>query len=214
MKRLAAVFVSLFVLVPAVAQDTVDRTTTPTKQTRELPEFTEIEVRIAADVEVNIGKPSPLTIKADERILPLIQTEVRDGRLVIRAKESFKSKHAPTIKGTVAHLKVVEIDGAADMQVTGLDNESPEVAVKGAADVHLAGKTEQLTVSLMGAVDLFATKLEARDVSVVIKGAADVDVNVAKSLNVVIAGAGDVHYVGDPKVMSTITGDGSVQKRR
>ena len=48
---------------------------------RDLPSFTAIETIGAFEVQVNCQKPASFEIEADDNILPLIQTEVRNGVL-------------------------------------------------------------------------------------------------------------------------------------
>ena len=48
-------------------------------ETRALETFDQIELRVAADMHVTIGKPIPLTIETDQNIMPLIKMEVRKG---------------------------------------------------------------------------------------------------------------------------------------
>ena len=212
MTRMLSALVVLGFLSPALAEDEVVGSGKIIIETRELGEFDAIELRVAADVHVKIGKPTPLKVEGDDNILPLIKTEVRDGRLVISSDAKFRSKHGVDFKVTVASLKAVEIQGAGDMHVHGLDNKSFSVDVSGAGDVHVNGKTEQLAVDICGAGDVLAFGLEARAASVSIKGAGDAKVSVAKSLNVVIVGAGDVHYKVDPKVHKVISGSGDVKR--
>jgi hypothetical protein len=212
MTRMLAALIVLAFLSPVLADDEVVGSGKITAETRELAEFDAIELRIAADMHVKIGKATPLKVEGDDNILPLIKTEVRDRRLVISSDSKFRSKHGVDLKVTVANLKAVEIQGAGDMHVHGLDNESFSVDVSGAADVHVDGTTEQLAVRICGAGDVLAFGLEAQAASVSITGAGDAKVSVANSLDAVIVGAGDVHYKGDPKVHKVITGSGDVKR--
>ena len=212
MTRMLSALAVLAFLPPVLAEDEVVGSGKITTETRELAEFDAIELRTAADVHVKIGKPTPLKVESDDNILPLIKTEVREGRLVISSNSKFRSKHGVDFKVTVANLKAVEIQGAGDMHVHGLDNKSFSVDVSGAGDVHASGKTEQLAVDICGAGDVLAFGLKARAASVSIKGAGDAKVSVDKSLNIVIVGAGDVHYKGDPKVHKVISGSGDVKR--
>ncbi|MCH7591544.1 MAG: DUF2807 domain-containing protein [Planctomycetes bacterium] len=183
-------------------------------ETYKLETFTTIELSVPADMNVTIGEPTPLTIEADDNILPLIKVEVIDGRLIISNKQSFKSKKSPKINVTVAQLDGVSVIGAADVHVTKLDNESLNVSVTGAADLHLSGKTDNLSLSATGAADVHAFKLASHSANVTITGPSDANISVDGSLTVTIVGAGDVNYKGDAKVTKTIIGDGDVNKVR
>src|SRR5216117_4037518 len=58
---------------------------------RELPAFTSIETTGAFEVEVTCQKPASFEIEADDNILPLIQTEVRDGVLRVTTTRSYSA---------------------------------------------------------------------------------------------------------------------------
>lgn len=181
-------------------------------KTIELENYTAIELRVAADMRVSIGKPTPLTIKADDNILALIKMEVTNGRLVISAEREFTTKSSLDIVVTVARLNAVSVVGAGDMHVTKLDNKTLSVTATGAADIHLSGKTETLSLSATGAADVHAFELDSRNANVTITGPADANISVDGSLTVTIVGAGDVNYKGDAKVTKIITGGGDVNK--
>ena len=210
-KTLVSVFV-LALLSPVFAGSEVIGSGVVVTQTRQLPEFDEIEFGIPGDVHVTIGKPTPLQIEGEDNILPLIKTEVRDGRLVISADASFKTKHNTDFRVTVANLKAAEIRGSGEMHVGELNNESLGLVIKGSGEVHLDGKTERLAVRIDGSGDMLGSSLKAREASVTIKGSGDVRVSVTDSLDVVIHGSGDVVYSGNPKLSKTIHGSGDVKR--
>ena len=83
-------------------KDQVVGTGNSATETRELAEFDEIEFRVAGDFTVTIAeKPTPLVIEADDNILPLITTEVVEGRLIVDSEKPFKTKHSPDFKVSV-----------------------------------------------------------------------------------------------------------------
>src|SRR5260370_35943501 len=59
---------------------------------RDLAAFKSIETQGAYEVEITCQKPRSFEIEADDNILPLIQTEVRDGVLFVSAKTYSSSK--------------------------------------------------------------------------------------------------------------------------
>lgn len=214
MKTFLCGLVVVFLVSPVLADKTVVGSGVTVNVTRELPEFDRIELRIAADVRVAIGKTAPLVISGDDNIVPLIKTEVKDGRLIISLEDgqSFKTKNDPDITVMLANLAGLTVLGAGDFRVDGLDNESLEVSMSGAGDLRISGKTGRLVIDINGAADVFAFELEADQALVSIKGAGDVKINASKSLNVSIVGAGDVRYKGDPTVIQSVVGNGDVKR--
>lgn len=181
-------------------------------ETRKVEAYDAIELRIPANMRVSIGKETPITIEADDNVMPLIKMEVRKGKLIISSTRQYETKQGPNIEVTVARLTAVEVVGAGDMWVTKLDNESLSAAATGAADLHLSGKTKNLSVAVTGAADVFAYELQAQNANATLTGAADANLSVAESLNVTLTGACDLNYRGNPKVTKTIIGTGDVKR--
>lgn len=234
MNRMLVVLAALLVLSPALAedQDTLVGSGRVSTETRELVEFDAVELRISGDAHITIGKPTALEITADDNLLPLIKTEIHEGRLVISSDYKFKTQHTPNIKITVADLKAAAVAGSGDIHIVGVDNqrlclsvngsgdlrfegktEALAVDVTGSGDVKLTGKAEQLAASVAGSGDIHGFDLIAASAAVTVKGSGDVKVNVAKSLNIQVFGSGDVHYKGNPTVCQQVAGSGDVKRR-
>lgn len=213
----SAVLPLVLLIVPAVGppQDKVVGSGHSVTEKRQLAEFDEIEFRIAGDFTVTVtDKIAPLEIDTDDNILPLITTEVVDGRLIVDAKQPFKTKHEPDLKVAVTSLKRVTIMGSGDMTAKGLDNDKFHAEINGSADLRLYGKTDRLAVEVNGSGDVFAFELAARQVEISINGSGDVRVSAAESLAVTIAGSGDVKYIGQPTLEKKIVGSGDVRRHR
>ncbi len=163
-------------------------------------------------MHVTIGKPTPLTIETDQNIMPLIKMEVSKGKLIISSDRQFKTKKSPNIKVSIAKLRAVEVIGAGDMWIRNLDNENLNVATMGAADIHLSGKTKNLSVAVMGTADVFAYDLVAENANATLTGSADAKLNVSKSLMATLIGPSDLLYRGNPTVTKTIIGNGDVKQ--
>jgi hypothetical protein len=179
-------------------------------ETRKLDTYDQIELRVAADMHVTIGNPTPLTIETDQNILQLIKMEVSKDKLIISSDRQFSTKKSPSINVTIAKLHAVEVIGAGDMWIKNLDNETLAVSTAGAADIHLAGKTKNLTVSVIGAADVDAFDLDVENANATLTGQADAKLNVTKLLIAAITGPSDLSYRGNPTVTKTIIGGGDI----
>ena len=87
------VFVSIVLLmaisacsVISVDLNAVKGSGTLASEVRQVAEFTEVELAGSADVEVTVGGEQKVVVEADDNILPLVETNVVNGRLVIRIK--------------------------------------------------------------------------------------------------------------------------------
>jgi hypothetical protein len=214
MLRIIALSLFLPWLIPAAEDESVKGSGTKATETREVEGIQGIDLRIPADLRVTIGEPGPLTIEADDNILPLIKTEVRDGTLIISSDREYLTKDAPDIQLTLADLSTLSVSGGGDVWVNGLDNKALSVSATGAPEVRLAGSTDSLVLTATGAADVFAYDLATRKATATLVGAADVELSVAEELIATLTGGCDLHYKGDPEVTKTIIGGGDIKQVR
>ena len=182
-------------------------------ETRELGPFTAVETSGAFEVQVTCQKPPSLEIEGDDNILPLIQTEVRNGVLRVSSTKAYSSREGISLRITVPDLERIQTSGAGKIRVTDLKNDKFEIHSSGAALVTAAGQTRSLDISTSGAgkIDTHNLRSETADVSV--SGAAVVDVSASDELDVSVTGAGRVTYSGNPKVSKHVSGAGQVIKK-
>src|SRR6185369_15796607 len=64
----------------------------------DLPAFKAIETTGAYEMEMMCQKPASFEIEADDNILPLIKTEVRDGVLYVTSEKSYNPSRAVTVR--------------------------------------------------------------------------------------------------------------------
>ena len=181
---------------------------------RELPAFDSISTEGAFSVEAVAQKPVSFEIEADDNILPLIRSEVRNGVLYLKPEKSFNSRQGVIVRITVPDLSKVETTGAGKFKVQGLKNDRFEVSSTGAATVTVSGDTKDLEIHTTGAGLVDTHSLRAARANVNSTGAAKVDVYCSEQLDANVAGVGQVTYSGDPKVVNKHTaGAASVSKR-
>ena len=180
---------------------------------RDLPAFNSIETSGAFEVEVNCQKPASFEIEADDNIVPLIQTEVRNGVLHISTTKSYMSSRGIVLRITVPDLASVKSTGAGKFHVSDVKNDSFEIQSTGAAQVFASGQSKSVKIGSTGAGKIEAHNLRANNAEVSVTGAASVDVYATDQLDVTVSGAGRVTYSGNPKVNKNISGVGQVIKK-
>src|SRR5688500_5437256 len=62
-------------------------------ESRDVSGFKSIDVGSVFQVEITLNEEYGVELEADDNLLPLIRTEVRNGILVIKAEEKLKSKN-------------------------------------------------------------------------------------------------------------------------
>jgi len=181
---------------------------------RTVPPFNAVKTGGAFKISVVCQEPQSLEVTADDNLLPLIQTEVKDGTLEIGTKASISNPKSLEIAIHVKDLNGLRCSGASKVSIEKLANDKLELDGSGAADVKASGKTNILTVSLSGAGKIAAEALHAKDVQITLSGAGKVDVDVSNTLSVKISGVGSVIYSGNPKsIQKQISGLGRLQPR-
>jgi Putative auto-transporter adhesin, head GIN domain len=182
-------------------------------QERSLAEFTAIEVAGSADVFVTVGEAQRVVVETDDNILPLVETSVQAGRLVISMKPftSISPRLPVRVTVTVPSIEAASISGSGSITLTGVNAESLTLNLPGSGDITVSGATRQATISLRGSGNIQCGGLEAQTVDVSLDGSGDVTVNASQHLGVTIRGSGSIHYRGNPaEVNQSVSGSGSV----
>jgi hypothetical protein len=183
-----------------------------TTQTRDVDTFTRLKAEDEVDVNLRVGKARHLRVRAGEKVIDDIHTEVRDGTLYvsydgpsIREGRLLVDVSAPAIEG-------VDITGASDVRVEGLAADAFDVRVSGAGDLAAEGRVQRLRLDISGAGDADLAELAAADARVELSGSGDADVYASDRLDAEVSGAGDLAYRGEPRVHENVSGSGEIEQ--
>ena len=213
---------------------TVSGSGTIKSEPRAVSGFSGIDLSLDALVEIQQGSAEGVTVEADDNILPLIETAVENGTLIIR-HASANASISPSKLKIVVHAKTIDrlsitgagdiqaealrapalkasISGSGDMRIKSLDAGVLRVSIAGSGDFSAAGRAASVHASIAGSGDLKAAKLDAKDVKVSIAGSGDAIVWARGTLKVKAAGSGDVKYFGDAEVEQSVVGSGSIER--
>jgi hypothetical protein len=206
-------------------------------ETREVSDFDSVQFSTFGDVTIRQGESESLVIEAEDNVLPLIVTEVRNGRLVIEYPERFERSVVPTrsIRYTLTVKNLDDLDhtgagailvqdlttpsltvtlsGAGNLNLEDLEAEQLAFTLSGAGNLNASGKVDREEITLSGFGNLEAGDLESRTAEVTVSGAGSASVWAVEELKVYISGAGSVDYYGDPEVSSDVSGLGTVHQR-
>ena len=183
-----------------------------TSETRDAAAFTRIENRSSVDIWLRVGEPQRVQVFAGEKVIGDVETEVRDGTLVIDFDHSGWGGDDVEVEATVPELTFVEISGSGDLAADGIDATEFELLSDGSADIALAGAAARLLVTLDGSGDADLTDLAARDARVDVSGSGDLEVRAEDNLDVAVDGSGDVRYHGEPAVTPHVDGSGDLTR--
>jgi hypothetical protein len=200
-------------------------------ESRNLATFDRVRLDGAADVTVTIGGQTSVTVTGDDNILPLVETTVSDGRLIVGSRESYRAKTPVKVAVTVPSLAGLELNGSGrgtvdgtltgkqfkaaihgsgDLRIEQVKLERLDVSIAGSGDVSAAGTADAVQVSISGSGDVRLADVAARSAVVDVGGSGGATVQASDTLRVRISGSGDVRYRGRPTIESSVAGSGQV----
>lgn len=204
-------------------------------ESRTVADFSGIALRGSMTLVVSQGDKASVTVRADDNLLPLLETVVEGTRLQIGWKRGERIRTRSTVTVTVVTPKLtalavagsgdvelgafstpnlkLSLAGSGNARMAGLKTDELGVSVSGSGDVRGNGQAGKLTISIAGSGDVRLGDLPSDEVSVRIAGSGDAVVHANKTLAISIAGSGDVAYSGDATVTRSVAGSGSVNKR-
>ncbi len=206
-----------------------------TSETRTVDAFHSVKLGGWGNLYVTQDGKSEIHIEAEDNVLPLLQTYVRDGVLVIE-HERFKCitpRKPVDVYVSMEEVKRLSLSGSGKIiGQTEIISDSLEVSVSGSGDINLEVETEELKttisgsgdaklkgdatthdITISGSGDIESYELDTEKSTVKVFGSGKTEVSVSNELDVTIAGSGDVYYKGDPANLNTqISGSGKMKK--
>jgi hypothetical protein len=180
---------------------------------RNVSGFTSIELKSPADVNITIGTTESAVIKADDNILPLIETNVSNEKLVIgnQVFKNIRASHPIQISITMKSLRGIAMSGSGSMNASGLVGQDLVVDLPGSGDITLTGTANNVTINLPGSGNIFCDGLKASSAIVTLNGSGNITVFASESLDANIRGSGAIRYNGNPaQVKKNISGSGTI----
>lgn len=203
-------------------------------ESRMVRDFTEVDLAGMGTLTITQGADEGLTIEAEENLLPVLTSDVRDRRLVLGTKDGTGIRPTKPIRYDlhVKDLSAIRLSGAGDIAAAALRAERLELRtsgsgsvridqlkadaltarISGSGDLAVAGTTARQELTISGSGNYQAASLESSDARIVVSGNGKVAVRVADSLDVTISGAGRVDYAGAPRLTTNISGAGRVSQ--
>lgn len=202
------------------------------EETREITEeFTEVSSSEGIDVFVTQGSDFDISVEADENILDLIGTDIRNGKLKIHAIENIgratKKVYVtlPAVTGLYAssgsHLtaeNMIQADklhvdassGAmlnANVKVTDM-----EIDASSGANITLSGNAKEVYVDGSSGANIKANDLMTLSCNADASSGANISIDVADNLTAEASSGGNISYKGNPSVQKNKSVSGSVHK--
>jgi hypothetical protein len=177
--------------------------------------FSAVDLSGTGQVTIRRAGTESLTIQAEDNILPLLTSDVRNGTLELGHKRmrSIRPTEPIMYRITVKDLDAVAVSGSGSMSVTGLATRRLKVDLSGSGEITAAGSADSQKIDVSGSGKYRAGGLPSTAVDADISGSGEVDVRVSDTLHASISGSGTLTYTGDPRVSQDVSGSGKVIKR-
>lgn len=166
---------------------------------RFVSDFNAIEVNGSMNVVYEKSDVPQLSIEADENILDIITTVVKNGTLYVCSKDSFSTQNKITIKCSSNLIESVTLSGSGNITLNDIEESELTLTVNGSGDIEANGVCTKLTSSISGSGDIDAEELIAQHVLVNVAGSGDAVVTAKQSVMASVAGSGDIKVKGKPK---------------
>ncbi len=200
------------------------------EETRSIPEeFTAVTASEGLDVFVSQGPEFNIRVEADENVIELIGTDIRDGKLRVHAIKNigratkniyvtlpevtalYASSGADlVVRGSVETDKIrLDSSSGADLQVDLVADEV-EADCSSGAEIRVSGRANLMHADASSGSDIKAQDLEVKVCYANASSGADIRVLVSESLTADASSGADIRYSGDATVEAKKSASGSV----
>jgi hypothetical protein len=190
-----------------------------TTEIRSIADFDAIECGGAFQLFLNQGEGGSLKIETDENIIPIVVTEVKNGKLIISTKENIKRFDKLNIYITKNELREIDLSGAAklkaddeyetkqlEIEMSGASELEMKLSVQkldldlsGAANANLYGMAKTTSIEISGAAELHALDMPISEADIDCSGAANAYLNIMESIQGEASGASNIRLKGNPQ---------------
>lgn len=226
---LVILIVGFFVANPVLAKE----------ETRDLPAFTKISLRISGKVYLEQGSTQSVRIVAEDETLEEIITEVKDRTLSIKFPNTNMFRNwnpgkieifitvpgidALTVSGSgdiiskeiKSRILDLAVSGSGNIDIEKLTSEQVSAAISGSGNISIIGSgvAKEIKARISGSGNIDASEFEAENVDVQTSGSGNCSVISNGEIKARISGSGNVNYSGNPAIDSSVSGSGKVKKR-
>ncbi len=228
MKRnLTIIILALLVSSAGSAQD---------RQKRDVDGFTALSFGAAGELFLKQGNNFSVELEGDKDLLEVIETEVKNGRLVIRKTNwRIMRNEKVTVYITMPEIDGLSVSGSGKLEANGPVNagdidisvsgsgkvllndlkvEGIECSISGSGDIRIKGfAKDPAEVSISGSGSFNGEEFRMEELEVHISGSGSCRCWVEGDLEASVSGSGNIYYKGDAqRVDARISGSGKVRK--
>jgi hypothetical protein len=202
------------------------------EETREITEdFTTVSSSEGIEVFVTQGADFDISVEADENIMDLIGTDIKNGKLKIHSIENIgratKKVYVtmPKVTGLLAssgsHLSTentimtdkLEVDASSGAIINAnVKATNMEIDASSGANITLEGTANEVYVDASSGANIKAKDLSTLVATADASSGANISINVSDNLTAEASSGGNISYQGNPSVQKNKSVSGSVHK--
>lgn len=208
------------------------------KETRTVTNFTSLSSHGSINVQVDYGNTGTIRLEGDENLLSYIETNVENGKLIIKTSKNINIKSRSNINVYVTMSKINTLeqsgsgnitgdgsftnDGKTDIKVSGSGNvklnsgsfKDISLYISGSGNIDIEnGSADNVTAYVSGSGNIDCSNVVCDNVEAKISGSGNIKVNAKKNINASISGSGNIYYKsGEVNISTKIAGSGKAIK--
>jgi hypothetical protein len=184
------------------------------EETRNVPEFSGIDLSGVYEVFVRCGQKQEVLVFGDDNVVPHVKTEVNGNVLKVSLDQSVSTRNKIKLILSANRVNSLKVSGTANVDISRVRNKSLNLEISGAGDMKVEGMSDALEITVSGTGNVDAKNLSAKTAVVDVSGAGNVVLSASDELIASIRGVGNVYYYGNPgKVVETVSGAGKIHRR-
>ncbi len=192
--------------------DTIIGSGVPATEERDVSDFHAVVASGVGRIEIRHGATESLRVTADDNLLPILRSEVRDGQLILEPTAPFQNHIDILWEVTVRDFDALTVSGVVGVDITGLQTDRFTLNLSGVSVVTAAGRVEHQELVISGLSRYDARELESRTASVDVTGPSRITVRVSDRIEGSIAGGATLEYIGSPAINVTADLLSSIRK--
>ena len=181
--------------------------------TRPIDGFDTVDASTGLRVLIAFGAVESLEITAEDNIVPLVETAVVGGRLVLGFKSGAGSinAHGVTCRITARTLRDVRASSGSQIDIEGVAVPSLTANVSSGATLTISGTADRFDFDLSSGSRLHASGLATRVVNAQMSSGSVARIRVADTLIVNATSAAVLEYFGNPVVHAQTSSGATVR---
>lgn len=202
-------------------------------ENRNIDDFDRLDISIPGEVHVTKGQTFKVVVKAEETLMPFLETELHAGKLHIYFSHNVRDVDGLEVEITMPELNQVQVSGSAHLHTDGvfsgsdldlglsgsgrihmddIDFEDISANVSGSGSLELQGVADAINAQVSGSGKIDAVQCPAQTAEAHVSGSGEIRLQVVKMLKAYVSGSGNVWYEGNPAVEEHLSGSGRVRK--